>query len=66
MDCHAEYLDTLNNFLMTTVTEVKVHVVTELLERQAPARQMPLHCTELPFVDIFVITNFFPAPVVLK
>ena len=48
MDCHAAYLDTLNNFLMTTVTDVKVRVVTELLEREAPARQMLLHCAELP------------------
>lgn len=48
MDCHAEYLDTLNNFLMTTVTDITVRVVTELLERQAPACQMLLRCTELP------------------
>lgn len=48
MGCHAEYLDTLNNFLMTTVTDITVRVVTELLERQAPARQMLLRCAELP------------------
>jgi len=47
MDCHTEYLDTLNSFLTTTATGVRVHVGTELLERQAPARQVLVHCTEL-------------------